>query len=168
MIGTAKSALKGVAGLVLGLAVFVAFILVLVAILRGLDWFAATFLPIAFIASRWALLISLFILVPLAVFRATRGWSGLGFTIAGHIFGLLSWLLGFTITVQTLGTFWAIFGLFFAGIGVVPLALIATLWNGFWSLFWMLVMTIVLTVVAGGVGVSLIASASSRARPTLP
>jgi hypothetical protein len=78
--------------------------------------------------------------------------------VASYVFGFLCWLLGFIVTTETLGTFWTLFGLFFLGFGVVPLALIGTVLKGFWPLFWVVMMTGVLTVGTRMLGAVLIAS----------
>jgi hypothetical protein len=78
-----------------------------------------------------------------ACFRKTRGWTAAAMVWWSYLFGAYVWLNALTTTVLLCGWFWAIIGLFFAGVGVVPIALIALGWHGEWSMFWSLVLNIV-------------------------
>ncbi len=53
--------------------------------------------------------------------------------------------MGFLLTLELWGVFAVLIGLFFLGIGVVPIAILATLFNGMWVELGMLVLAVVLT-----------------------
>lgn len=77
-------------------------------------------LPISWIA----LAIVLFVLLPLAAWRKTRGVAGAGLFIASYIFGTTTWFLGAAATFNSFGWLGLIIGLLVLGVGVVPLGII--------------------------------------------
>jgi hypothetical protein len=82
--------------------------------------------------SAYAFWACLLILVPLAVFHPTQGFAGIGLFIASRIFGLLLWMTGLLLTYTIWGMTAVLIGLCFFGVGVVPMALLATLFNALW------------------------------------
>ena len=82
-------------------------------------WYA-TLLPFA----QLALLVSVVFLLPLALFRRTRVFSGTLLFALSYLFGATIWLLGAGITVASFGWLGLIVGLLVFGIGVVPLGII--------------------------------------------
>lgn len=78
-------------------------------------------LPIAWIA----VAIVVVILLPMALFRATRSVAGIGIFASSYLFGITTWFLGATITFATWGWIGLLIGLLFAGIGVVPIGVLA-------------------------------------------
>jgi hypothetical protein len=111
-----------------------------------------------------AVLIDVLILLPLAVFRRTRKVSSLGLYGSSWLFGLNLWLASALFTYMYWGWPALIFGLFIAGVGVFPIAVIATLWYSDWSALGALAEWVALTF-----GVRLLAvwimSKSEPARP---
>ena len=77
-------------------------------------------LPISWIA----LAIVLFVLLPLAAWRKTRGAAGVGLFITSYVFGATTWFLGAAVTFGSYGWLGLVIGLIFLGIGVVPLGII--------------------------------------------
>lgn len=67
----------------------------------------------------------IFILLPMACFRATRTKAGGGLYIASWLFGATTWFLGVAVTFATWGWFGLFIGLLLAGVGVVPMAILA-------------------------------------------
>ena len=82
-------------------------------------------LPFYFIA----LGLTVFVFVPLTLWRKTRGVGSTALFIASYIFGLTTWLFGATITFSVFGWFGLILGLLFLGVGVVPLAIIGAIFQ---------------------------------------
>jgi hypothetical protein len=78
------------------------------------------------------LLAYILIFTPLAFFRKTRPASAFAFYIGSFVFGINLWIGSFVITLVLAGLGWLILGLFFAGVGVVPIAFIALLLNEEW------------------------------------
>jgi membrane protein YdbS with pleckstrin-like domain len=75
----------------------------------------------------------------------TRPWAGLGFFISSYIFGLTGWFMGLLLTWAIWGGVVVIIGLLFMGIGVVPLGMLATLFNGMWLELGLLTFVLILT-----------------------
>ncbi len=96
-------------------------------------------LPISWVA----LAIVVLALLPMSLFRSTRGYAGVGMVLASHLFGLTTWLLGAAITFGTFGWLGLLIGLLIFGIGVVPLSMISAVFKLHHGLFafWLLGMT---------------------------
>lgn len=102
----------------------------------------------------FALAVAIFVLLPLALWRKTRGVAGVGLVVTSYIFGLTTWLLGAAVTFGSFGWFGLFIGLFALGMGVVPLAIIGALFkldNGRLALvlFVMVVVTLGARLVGG-------------------
>lgn len=78
-------------------------------------------LPISWLA----VAVVIVVLLPLAIFKKTRGVSGLGIYIASYLFGATTWFLGATVTFVTWGWVGLVIGLVIAGVGVVPIGILA-------------------------------------------
>ena len=140
-----KEALKNIGSFALGIAIFIGVIVLAVFFIKGGVWLSEKLLPILSILSGFAFLACLFVLVPLAVFHPTRGFAGVSLFIASYIFGVSAWMTGLLLTYTLWGLVAVLFGLFLFGIGVVPLALLATLFKGLWSPFFSLVLMVIAT-----------------------
>ena len=66
--------------------------------------------------------------------------------IASYVFGATLWVRSLLVTYTLWGGIGLAIGLFMAGVGVVPLALLATLFNGLWSTLGELVLGLILTI----------------------
>jgi hypothetical protein len=74
----------------------------------------------------WVLvLVSVFVLGPLALMRTTRPWAGMGMMLGSYVIGLTTWLLGSAVTLGTYGWTALIIGWLLLGVGVVPIAVFA-------------------------------------------
>lgn len=78
-------------------------------------------LPISWLA----VVVVIVVLLPLAIFKKTRGASGIGIFFASYLFGATTWFLGATITFVTWGWIGLLIGLVIAGVGVVPIGILA-------------------------------------------
>jgi hypothetical protein len=107
--------------------------------------------------------ISVFILLPLACFRRTRMVAGVTLLVFSYLFGLTTWILGLIVT----WAFWGLLGIFIgfllAGIGVVPLGLIASVLHGRWDLFWILMGNLALVFIPRAFAFFLIEHAGPKA-----
>lgn len=65
------------------------------------------------------------ILLPLAIFKATRGIAGTGIFFSSYVFGITTWFLGAAVTFATWGWSAVIIGLLLGGVGVVPIGILA-------------------------------------------
>lgn len=89
--------------------------------------------------------LSALVVCPLAIFRVTRPWAGLVMVIGSYVFGLTAWFLGFLLTLDLWGPIAVIIGLFIFGVGIVPIAMLATLLNAMWLELGILSLAILLT-----------------------
>lgn len=140
-----KSTISNIGKYSLGTVIMIAFFCLPVIFLLGSLWVAEKFLPFLILLSIIAFCICLIILLPLGIFRVTRPIAGTGLFIASYIFGVTGWLMGLLLTWILWGSIAVIIGLFFMGIGVVPIAIIATLFNGMWLELGILILAIILT-----------------------
>lgn len=74
------------------------------------------------------------VLIPLGLFRKTRGLSALSLLIAYYIFGFAVWVYSAAVAFGLLGWFWLIVGILLAGIGVIPISIIAAIIKGYTGL----------------------------------
>jgi len=91
-------------------------------------------------------LLDVIIFLPISFFKKARKFSGLTITYSSYLFGLQLWLSGLMITLGTWGIWAVIIGVLMLGVGVIPIALIATLSHGMWRPFIELLLSIVLIV----------------------
>jgi hypothetical protein len=91
------------------------------------------------------LLITFFILGPLSLIPPARFIAASGFLIASIVFGVMIWVCGFGVTYEAWGMGGVIIGLVFAGVGIVPVAMLAALLQGEWQALIGFVILIVLT-----------------------
>ena len=88
------------------------------------------------------LFIGVVLALPLALFTNMRGLVGLAMFIASIGLGLATWLWGLAVTWTLWGGWAAAIGLFFFGVGTVPMALVAAGSAGQWETVWHMLATI--------------------------
>jgi len=98
----------------------------------------------------------LIVIIPISFFRKAKNLSGTIISYTSYIFGLQLWLSGLFLTLQIWGIWAVIIGLFLMGIGVVPIAVIATLFHGMWWELAQLLLSIVLVFGSRILGVHLL------------
>jgi len=140
-----KESLKSIGHFAMAMAIMVCIVVLMLLFIRGGVWLSEKLLPILMVVSTYAFLACLFIFVPLAVFHPTRGFAGNALFVASYIFGLSLWMAGLLLSYQIWGITAVFIGLFLAGVGVVPVALLATLFHGFWADFFGLILMLVAT-----------------------
>jgi hypothetical protein len=122
----------------------VAVVLLTVLMLRGVVWVSGKVLPWLFAASEYTIGICIFILLPLCIFRKARPYVGVAFVWASLVFGAVLFAYSCVFVVNVWGYGGLAIGLIFAGVGVVPLALLAALVHAQWSSLFDLSLQIVL------------------------
>lgn len=138
-------ALKKIGSYAIGLLILVAVFSVIGLSLFGTIWLSAKALPWLSIASIYALGICIFVLAPLCIFRKTRPWAGVGYMYASFVFGAMLFAYSFLYVLDSWGVLALVIGLFLAGVGVLPVALLSALVHANWSVFFELVLYLVLT-----------------------
>jgi len=124
--------LKGTGAIALGFAFIVGVFLFIGLIVRGGAWLSVKAYPWLQAVSALTLLVMILVLLPLSAFRRTRAFAGNGFVVSSYIFGVTLWVWGFLLTYVLWGAFAVIVGLFLLGVGVVPIAMLATATKGMW------------------------------------
>ncbi len=145
-------ALKNLGYLALYLALLVGLFLVGAMFLRGGVWLSERITPWLFTTSWVVLVLAVLGLLPLCVSKETRGVGGLGLTFVSYVFGATLWFWSLLITYTLWGWVALIIGLVIAGVGVLPIALLATAIKGEWTVFGELLFLMVATFGTRGMG----------------
>ena len=88
-------ALKGAGAILAGIVVFVALVFLTALYIAGLAWVSVNIIGYLIVAATIAFAVCVFVLIPCALFRATRKFSVYGLFISSVIFGATTWILGF-------------------------------------------------------------------------
>lgn len=139
------SKLKEIRDRSLGIVAILAIFAIPVLFLVGAEWLSARLLPWFTLASALALVFAVCVLLPLSFFRPWREFAAIGSLVVSFVFGTTLWMWTLLLTLELCGA-WAIgVGLFMMGIGFVPIAMLATLFNGMWSTVAQLLVLVALT-----------------------
>lgn len=143
-----KEKLKSVGGLVVSLALMI-LICVLVAIfLRGSAWVSEKVLPILTAIGAITFFPLILVVLPLSIFKKCRPVCAIIFVYWSYLCGLCLWMFSLLVTIELWGYVAAIIGLFMAGIGVFPIAIIACMFKGEWSLLFQLILQFAFLIAA--------------------
>lgn len=137
--------LKSIGGTALGLLIFVAVIVFIGVLIGGASAVSEWLLPWFVRASGLAFTVLVVVLLPLSAFRRTRTFAAVAILYVSYLFGVTVWMIGLLTTLDIWGMMGVIIGLCFAGVGVVPIAMLATLLHGQWLLLAELVVLTLLT-----------------------
>jgi hypothetical protein len=157
--------LKSIGGLIIALAVLLGIGFIALFFIKGGVWLGVKILPWLSIIMWVVFAVDLIVVLPLGIFRRTRGASGIGLVISSYVYGLTLWLSGLLLAYLIWGAVAVFIGLFLAGVGVVPVAMLATAIEGEWSITGQLVLLTVMTFGARGLGLFFCASGSDRYEP---
>lgn len=111
----------------------------------GAAWASTKLLPWFSVLTWVAFGLVVFILLPLAIPRPTRGFSSVALFVASYVFGVTLWMEGLLLTLSIWGIGAVFIGLFMAGVGVVPIAMLATIIKGLWAPLIELVLLTIMT-----------------------
>ncbi len=146
--------LKSIGGTLLGIAVFVGIIVATILFFTFGAKAAFTISPFVNWLAGVLFIINLFVLL-FAPIPKVRGVAGLIVYISSYAYGLSAWIYGLAVTLAFWGWLAVIIGIFLGGIGVVPIGMLTSIFNGRWDIFWTLLLTIVLTYGARIIGYAL-------------
>jgi hypothetical protein len=124
--------LKGVGSFLLALAVAAVLGLLSFIFIYGAEFVSAWTLPYMASAIRVAMLVCIFML-PLSLIHKARLVTATGFMISSYVFGICAWMLGLLTTLHYWGVIGVIVGLAIAGLGVVPVAMLAAAIHTSWD-----------------------------------
>ena len=157
-----KDWLKSIGSLVLGLCIIVGVMCILMMFVKGGVWLSERIYPWLVMLTAIALFVVILVLLPLAFFRRTRAVAGIGIYIASFVVGLSLWVWSLLISYQIWGVAGIVVGLLLGGVGVVPIAVLATLFHGMWSMVSELLLVTAVTFGLRFLGIWLIAKAEDR------
>lgn len=140
-----KAGLAGLGGLLVVGAFLLASLALGTVFIFGAAWASTKLLPWFSVLTWLGLAVVVFLLLPLAIPRTTRGFSSVALLMASYIFGATLWMEGLLLTLSTWGVVAVFIGLFMAGVGVVPIAMLATLLKGMWGPLIELVLLVIMT-----------------------
>lgn len=126
------SALKNLGGIALGCLVLLGAIMIPLILIYGTVFVAGKLLPMLTLAATVAFALCLNFLLPLSLFRFTRVIAACGLLIASFVFGAVLWLTGVVVTYDYWGIGGLFIGLVIAGVGVVPIAMLALALHAEW------------------------------------
>jgi len=152
----------GAGGCLLYIVFFIIIIFIAGLIINGVAWLSAVLFPWLSLITILATLFTILILLPLTIFKKTRNFSGSAMIIISFIFGLTLWIWAFLLTYILWGFFALFIGLFLFGVGVVPIAILATAFNGMWSTFAQLILLIFMTFGSRRLGIYLVVKSDER------
>ncbi len=156
-----KRLFKSMGRVIIGLGLLTGLMLLILMFVKGGVWVGEQAYPLLASISKLALFLTIFILTPLAYFKPTRSFAGLGIYFASYVFGLTLWVWSLILTYNLWGIFAVIIGLFFAGLGIVPVALLATLFSGKLSTFGELLLLMAFVPICRMFGIFMVAKATA-------
>ena len=139
--------IKGAGGFAFAIAALGGVVLLFALFIEGGVWLGEKIHPWLVTATGVALGIVTLVFLPLLPFRKTRAFAGVGLNFASVMFGFTLWVWGLLLTYRLWGAIGVVIGLVILGVGVIPIAMLATLFKGMWLTLGELVL---LTVLAFG------------------
>jgi hypothetical protein len=161
-----KEKLKSICYAILGVGFFLLIPLVFVLFIHGSAWVSEKVLPVLSEVGAISFLALILIGLPLSIFKKCRGACALVFVYWSYLCGLCLWMTSLLLTINLWGYIAAIIGLFLAGVGVFPIAVLACLFKGEWSLFFQLILQFVILIAARFYGFYLASKADEEAAKT--
>ena len=137
--------LKSIGGYVIGIAAFLVLIFLAMFFIEGGVWIGEKVLPWLIIIMWLVFALDILIILPLGIFKKTKGASAIGLVISSYVYGLTLWFWSLLLTYLIWGAFAVFIGLFLAGVGVVPIAILATAIKGEWAVTGQIIFLLVLT-----------------------
>ena len=115
---------------VLGIAVLLLLLAIPIFFIMGAVWVGNYVLPWLTLLAWIVLGIDIIFVSPLLLFKKTREAALVALHVSSYAFGLLLWFLGLLLCYYIWGFIAVFVGLALMGIGVVPVAMLATLFTG--------------------------------------
>lgn len=163
-----KNSLKSLGGFALAVACLVAMLTLVGLFLFGAAWVSEKVLPVLNVILATTFLGLLLIVLPLSLFRRCRGWCGVVFIYWSYLCGLILWMFSLLVTLNLWGIVAAIIGLILAGVGILPVAMLASLFKGEWSLLLQLILQFALLIGCRAFGLYLADKAEHEDYEALP
>lgn len=121
---------------VLGLGMMIVAVVIIAIFLNGTIYIGEKILPFLQDVLVWASVLFFLVLLPFSFIRKTYKFVGTATFYFSYLSGFTLWFYSALVTYYFWGFFGLIVGLFLVGIGVLPIAIIASLFNGEWTILW--------------------------------
>lgn len=160
-----QKSLNSIGCFIVFIAVIVGCFLMLGLFISGGAWLADKVLPALFIFAVGVFIFNVLVCIPLAFFRGTKEFSGKAFFLSSYFYGVLLWLGCLVVTFKLWGWFGIVIGLILLGVGLVPIAIIATIIAGLWGVVLHIIVLIVVVWLTRTAGVALLRDSYAFGRP---
>jgi len=140
-----REILGTVGGSIIGIGFLLLITFLIAVFIKGSLWIGTNVLPLLSIIMWIVFLVDILVVLPLALFRKTIGISGVGLFISSYIYGITLWFWALLLTYVIWGALALIIGLFIVGVGVVPIAILATIIKGQWATLAQIIFLLILT-----------------------
>ena len=127
------------------IAICLGIIFLAILFIKGGVWLSIKILPWLSVVMWLVFMLDIFIILPLWMFKKTKGISAIGLVVSSYIYGLTLWLWALLVTYAIWGTVAVFIGLFLFGVGVVPIAVLAAAINGEWGTISSITLLLLLT-----------------------
>ena len=135
--------MKDFAAVVAGLMMLALMIIVPLLFIYGAVRVSEWILPLIAPITGVVFVVDILIILPIALIPRARGFAGNALFVSSYAYGITLWFSGLLITYLVWGFLGVFIGLFFLGLGVVPIGMIASAIEGEW---WVVVNLIILTI----------------------
>ena len=139
-----KFVINGFSGCLFAALVLVGIVMLALMFLRGGVWLGEIALPFFQWLARITFCVVVVILLPMAAFHRTQRAAASGLIQASSLFGITLWVWGLLLTYDLWGGAAVLLGVCLLGIGVVPMAMVATAIAKMWPIFGQLILLAVL------------------------
>ena len=129
----------------MGVFVLIGIALIALMFLRGGVWLGGKALPIFQWLARITLGVVVIILLPMTAFHRTQRMAAKGLIQSASLFVITLWVWGLLLTYNLWGGVAVLVGVCLLGVGVVPMAVVATAIAKMWPTFGQLILLAVLT-----------------------
>ena len=126
----------------LGLAILFGLTMIFIVGATAASLWVEKWIPVVFLTN---LGLAVLVLGPLSLIPPARVITAFGFLIVSYVFGAMMWCNGLAVTYMAWGLTGVFIGLMFAGVGIVPVGMLAALVQGDWADLIGLVIFIILT-----------------------
>ena len=151
-----QKSLNSIGCFIVAIAAVVGFFLILSLFIRGGVWVADKMLPVLVVFSVGVFIFNIIACIPLAFFRGTKEFAGKAFFLSSYFYGVVLWLGCLVITFKLWGWIGMVIGLVLLGIGIVPIAVIATVIAGLWGIVLHIIVLVLVIWLTRSVGFSLL------------
>ena len=160
-----QKSLNSVGCFIFAIAAIVGSILAFGLFIRGGVWFTDKILPVLLVFSVGVFIFNVIVCIPLAFFRRTKLFAGKALFLSSFFYSVLLWLGCLVITFKLWGWFGIIIGLVLLGVGLVPIAVIATLVAGLWGILLHIILLILVIWIARTIGINLLKDCYAFGKP---